>query len=81
MDEGEVEVQSIESITEDDITDDLARESGFDDVADLMRTARHGRGRNIYLIRFRYLPAGALMSSARGARTGLHAGSGTRRNK
>jgi hypothetical protein len=81
MDEGEVEVQSIESITEGDLTDDLARESGFDDVADLMRTARHGHGRNIYLIRFRYLPAGASTFNSRRTRRRLHAESGTGRNK
>ena len=61
MDEGEVEVESIEAIAEEAITDDLARESGFRDVADLMATARHGTGRNIYLIRFRYLAPGASM--------------------
>ena len=58
MDEGAVEVESIEPIDLDDITYDLARESGFADVDDLLATARHGSGRNIYLIRFRYLPAG-----------------------
>jgi hypothetical protein len=59
MDEGAIEVESIESIELDDITHDLARESGFDGVEDLLAIARHGSGRNIYLIRFRYLPAGA----------------------
>ena len=40
------------------ITRDLARESGFDTVKDLLEVAQHGPGRNIYLIRFRYLPPG-----------------------
>jgi hypothetical protein len=59
MDEGQIVVDSVESIRLADITRDLARESGFDSVKDLLRTAKHGRGHNVYLIRFRYLPPGA----------------------
>ena len=58
MDDGHIVVDSIESITEADITHDLARESGFDSVEALLAMARHGRGRNVYLIRFHYLPPG-----------------------
>ena len=54
MDDGEIEVDSIQAITLAAITPDLARRSGFTDVADLLEVARHGCGRNIYLIRFRY---------------------------
>jgi hypothetical protein len=42
-----------------DITYDLARESGFDNVEDLLQTAKHGAGTNVYLIRFHYLAQGA----------------------
>jgi hypothetical protein len=59
MDEGQVEVDSITPIEIADITHDLARESGFSGVADLLETAKHGRGDNVYLIRFHYLPPGA----------------------
>jgi hypothetical protein len=59
MDDGSIVVDSIEKITRRDITHDLARESGFDGVTALMKIAKHGRGENIYLIRFRYLPPGA----------------------
>jgi len=59
MDEGQVEVDSITPIEIADVTHDLARESGFDSVEDLLETARHGRGDNVYLIRFHYLPPGA----------------------
>ena len=59
MDGGSVVVQSIETICKRDITENLARESGFESVSALMTVARHGRGENIYLIRFRYLPPGA----------------------
>ncbi|HEY3883673.1 MAG TPA: ASCH domain-containing protein [Vicinamibacterales bacterium] len=58
MDAGSVVVDSIAPIRIADITDDLARESGFDSVDDLLAVARHGRGRNVYLIRFHYLPPG-----------------------
>jgi len=59
MDDGHVVVDSIAPITLDDITHDLARESGFPSVEDLLAIAKHGPGENIYLIRFHYLPAGA----------------------
>jgi hypothetical protein len=51
-------VDAIDTIALEDITDDLARESGFASVDDLLAIARHGRGDNIYLIRFHYLPPG-----------------------
>ncbi|MGC2660127.1 MAG: ASCH domain-containing protein [Bryobacteraceae bacterium] len=56
MEDGEVEVDSITSIDLSDITPELARESGFLDVDDLLRVARHGKGENIYLIRFHFIP-------------------------
>ena len=59
MDDGHIVVDSIDKIRIKDITYDLAREGGFESVADLLGTAKHGPGRNVYLIRFHYLPAGA----------------------
>ena len=59
MDDGHIVVDSIVPIELSDITDDLARESGFASVDDLLQIARHGRGDNVYLIRFHYLPPGA----------------------
>ena len=55
MDEGEIEVDSIEPIGLPDITPELARESGFLGVVDLLKVAKHGKGENIYLIRFHYV--------------------------
>ena len=55
MEEGEIEVDSITPIGFPDITPELARESGFLGVVDLLRVAKHGKGENIYLIRFHYL--------------------------
>lgn len=56
MQEGEIEVDSIEPIGFPDITPQLARESGFLGVVDLLKVAQHGRGTHIYLVRFHYLP-------------------------
>jgi hypothetical protein len=58
MDEGQIVVDAIEPIEMNDITHDLARESGFSSVDDLLQIARHGKGENVYLIRFHYLPPG-----------------------
>lgn len=58
MDDGHILVESIERIRRADITRELARESGFDTVKDLLEIARHGPGRTIFLVRFRYLPPG-----------------------
>jgi hypothetical protein len=59
LDDGLVIVDSIEPIRLRDVTKDLAQESGFDSVKDLLSVAKHGKGKNVYLIRFHYLPAGA----------------------
>ena len=59
MDDGQIVVASIEPIRLAEITPDLARESGFSSVKDLIQTAKHGRGDKVFLIRFRYLPPGA----------------------
>jgi len=59
MEEGEIEVDSILPIILADITPALARESGFKGVIDLLKTAKHGRGENIYLIRFHYVAPAA----------------------
>src|SRR5689334_21581030 len=56
MEEGQIEIDSIQPIGLPDITPMLARESGFLGVVDLLKVANHGRGRNIYLIRFHYIP-------------------------
>jgi hypothetical protein len=53
--EGEIEIDSIEQIESSDITPELARESGFLGVADLLKVAKHGKGENIYLVRFHYV--------------------------
>jgi hypothetical protein len=56
MDEGEIEVDAVLPIGLADITPDLARASGFKGVVDLLKIAKHGRGDNVYLVRFHYVP-------------------------
>jgi hypothetical protein len=56
--QGEIEIDSIEQIGFADITPELARASGFLGVLDLLKVAKHGRGDNIYLVRFHYIPFG-----------------------
>lgn len=72
MDDGHIVVDAIEPISVTDITHDLARESGFDSVDDLLGTARHGSGSTVYLIRFHYLPAGAWETPPRAADKRTH---------
>jgi hypothetical protein len=59
IDDGHVVVDSMTPITITDVTYDLARESGFASVEDLLGVAKHGSGDQVYLIRFHYLPPGA----------------------
>ena len=68
MGEGEIEIDSMETIGLPDITPELARESGFLGVLDLLKVAKHGKGDNIYLIRFHYVPPvrAARVGAARG---------------
>jgi len=56
LDEGHIRVTSIRQIFREDLTDKLARDTGFFNLIDLMKTAKHGSGQNIYYIKFRYVP-------------------------
>ena len=51
---GHIHVTSIREITLSHITPELARESGFEGVVDLLKTAKHGPGEKIYLVEFEY---------------------------
>jgi hypothetical protein len=55
MEGGAIKIDSITPIGFPDITPELARESGFLGVLDLLKVAQHGEGENIYLIRFHYI--------------------------
>jgi hypothetical protein len=64
MGEGEIEVDAIDAIELADITPELARASGFASVVDLLKIAQHGRGTNVYLVRFHYVPPGVPSSDS-----------------
>jgi len=55
LDEGWIEVQSATEMALEDITSNMARESGFQGLADLLKTAKHGRGERVFLVSFIYL--------------------------
>jgi hypothetical protein len=64
MDPGEIEVDALQRIEYVDLTPELARASGFKGVVDLLKVAKHGRGENIYLVRFHYIPPGRARGAA-----------------
>jgi hypothetical protein len=45
MGDGEIEIESVTPIGFPDITPELARESGFLGVLDLLKVAKHGKGK------------------------------------
>ena len=67
MEEGEIEVDSVTPVGWPDITPELARESGFLGLVDLLKVAKHGRGENIYLVRFHYIPPRAKRAPGKSA--------------
>jgi hypothetical protein len=58
MEDGQIEVDSVVPISLNDITPEVARASGFKGVVDLLKVAKHGRGEQVYLIRFHFVPLG-----------------------
>jgi hypothetical protein len=53
---GSIVVDALHQIDFDGITPVLARRSGFAGVVDLLKVAKHGAGRNVYLVEFHYEP-------------------------
>ncbi|MEJ0027715.1 MAG: hypothetical protein WDN01_16950 [Rhizomicrobium sp.] len=51
---GRIRVTSIKEIGLADITPRMARDSGFEGVVDLLKTAKHGPGERVYLVEFVY---------------------------
>lgn len=54
MGDGHVVVTAIVPITLADISGSLARQCGFKGVVELLKVAKHGPGRNVFLIDFHY---------------------------
>src|SRR6185295_6434397 len=51
---GHIVVTAVTEMSLADITPALARRSGFVGLVDLLKTAKHGPGRRVFLIEFRY---------------------------
>ena len=54
MGDGHVVVTALLPITLADLTGSLARQCGFKGVVDLLKIAKHGPGRSVFLIDFYY---------------------------
>jgi len=52
MEQGFIRITRMRQIAMSDITPELARQSGFSGVVDLLKTAKHGPGEKVYLIEF-----------------------------
>lgn len=53
---GEIVVTKLSEISLADVTPDMARRSGFVGVVDLLKVAKHGAGRRVFFVEFRYVP-------------------------
>ena len=51
---GEIVVTSLLEMPLADVTPELARRSGFTGLAELLKVAKHGPGRRVFLVEFRY---------------------------
>jgi len=52
---GHIVVKQLFEISLADVTPELARRSGFAGVVDLLKVAKHGPGRRVFLVEFRYV--------------------------
>jgi len=56
---GHIVVTSLLEMQLTDITPALARRSGFTGLVDLLKIAKHGPGRRVFLVEFRYVKPGS----------------------
>jgi hypothetical protein len=54
LEQGHIVVTSIREMTWEDLDDRLARDTGFINLVDMMKTAKHGSGLHVYYVRFNY---------------------------
>ena len=52
---GQIVVTKVFEVSLADITPGLARRSGFAGVVELLKIAKHGPGRRVFVIEFRYI--------------------------
>jgi hypothetical protein len=68
MEDGHIQVDAITLMSMSDITPALARASGFSGVVDLLKTAKHGAGMNVYLVKFHFIAPTTSIADAGKAR-------------
>ena len=54
--DGAVEIDEVREISLDAISPEMARASGFEGLVDLLKTAKHGAGNRVFVVRFHYVP-------------------------
>ena len=54
--DGHIEVTRLQEVDLADVTEEIARVSGFESLAALMKTARHGRGERVFIVDFVFVP-------------------------
>jgi hypothetical protein len=52
--EGHIQVTSVREIAWGDLNDRVARDTGFRNLIDMLKTAKHGSGSRVYYVRFEY---------------------------
>ena len=52
---GQIEVTNLYEVSLADITPELARRTGFAGDVELLKVAKHGAGRRVFIIEFRFL--------------------------
>jgi hypothetical protein len=52
---GQIEATKLFEVSLTDTTPELARRTGFAGVVELLKVAKHGAGRRVFIIEFRYL--------------------------
>jgi hypothetical protein len=52
---GEILVTKLFEVSLADVTPELAQQSGFVGLVDLLKVAKHGPGRRVFIIEFRYI--------------------------
>jgi len=62
---GEIVVTKLSEISLADVTPDMARRSGFSGMVELLKVAKHGPGRRVFFVEFRYVQTSAMRAGLR----------------
>jgi len=53
---GDIVVTKLSEMSLADVTPEMARRSGFSGIVDLLKVAKHGAGRRVFFVEFRFVP-------------------------